>query len=94
MRAEPPHSDFDTHTGKELAALAAAGNEGAFAELLSRYERPIFSLVYRMVRDRALAEDLAQEAFIRAFNAVSSYDPRYKFSSWIFKIANNHTSIT
>jgi len=91
MRAEPPHSDFDTHTGKELAALAAAGNEGAFAELLSRYERPIFSLVYRMVRDRALAEDLAQEAFIRAFNAVSSYDPRYKFSSWIFKIANNHT---
>lgn len=44
-----------------------------------------------MVRDRALAEDLAQEAFIRAFNAVSSYDPRYKFSSWIFKIANNHT---
>jgi RNA polymerase sigma-70 factor (ECF subfamily) len=43
-----------------------------------------------MVRDRALAEDLAQEAFIRAFNAVSSFDPRYKFSSWIFKIANNH----
>ena len=44
-----------------------------------------------MVRDRALAEDLAQDAYIRAFNAVSSYDPRYKFSSWIFKIANNHT---
>ncbi len=83
--------DFDTHTDKELAALAAAGNEGAFAELLGRYERPIFSLIYRMVRDRALAEDLAQEAFIRAFNAISSYDPRYKFSSWIFKIANNHT---
>jgi RNA polymerase sigma-70 factor (ECF subfamily) len=44
-----------------------------------------------MVRDRSLAEDLAQEAFIRAFNAISSYDPRYKFSSWIFKITNNHT---
>ncbi|MCH7891606.1 MAG: sigma-70 family RNA polymerase sigma factor [Gemmatimonadetes bacterium] len=83
--------DFDTQTDKELAALAATGNEGAFGELLRRYERPIFSLIYRMVRDRALAEDLAQEAFIRAFNAVSSYDPRYKFSSWIFKIANNHT---
>ena len=74
--------DFDTQTDKELVALAAAGNERAFAELLGRYERPIFSLIYRMVRDRALAEDLAQEAFIRAFNAVSSYDPRYKFSSW------------
>ena len=83
--------DFETQTDKELAALAVAGNEGAFAELLRRYERPIFSLVYRMVRDRSLAEDLAQEAFIRAFNAVSSYDSRYKFSSWIFKIANNHT---
>ena len=90
-RAEPLHLDFDTQTDKDLAALATAGNERAFAELLRRYERPIFSLIYRMVRDRALAEDLAQEAFIRAFNAVSSYDPRYKFSSWIFKIANNHT---
>jgi DNA-directed RNA polymerase specialized sigma24 family protein len=64
------HSD-----NKELAALAADGNEGAVAELLRRYQRPIFPLVYRMVRDRALAEDLAQEALIRAFNAVSSYDP-------------------
>ena len=44
-----------------------------------------------MVRDRALAEDLAQESFIRAFGAMSTYDPAYKFSNWIFKIANNHT---
>ncbi|HSG46432.1 MAG TPA: sigma-70 family RNA polymerase sigma factor, partial [Longimicrobiales bacterium] len=73
-----------------LAALAAQGREGAFRELLARYERPVFSLVYRMVRDRTLAEDLAQEAFIRAFNAISSYDATYKFSSWLFKIANNH----
>ena len=69
--------DFDTQTDKNLAALAAAGNESAFAELLKRYEQPIFSLSYRMVRDRALAEDLAQEAFIHAFNVHSSYDPRY-----------------
>ncbi|MDH5588702.1 MAG: sigma-70 family RNA polymerase sigma factor [Gemmatimonadota bacterium] len=74
-----------------MAALAAKGHEGAFRQLLSRYERPVFSLVYRMVRDRTLAEDLSQEAFIRAFNAIGSYDPKYKFSNWIFKIANNHT---
>jgi RNA polymerase sigma-70 factor (ECF subfamily) len=43
------------------------------------------------VRDRTLAEDLAQESFVRAFNAIGSYKPRFKFSSWIFKIANNHT---
>lgn len=76
---------------KDLAALAADGREGAFRELLVRYERPVFSLVYRMVRDRTTAEDLAQESFIRAFNAIDSYKPSYKFSNWILKIANNHT---
>lgn len=76
---------------KLLAAEAAKGRESAFRELLVRYERPVFSLIYRMVRDRALAEDLAQEAFIRAFNAIGKYNPNYKFSSWIFKIANNLT---
>ena len=76
---------------KALAVEAAKGREGAYRELLRRYERPVFSLVYRMVRDRNLAEDLAQEAFIRAFNAIEPYNPSYKFSNWIFKIANNHT---
>jgi RNA polymerase sigma-70 factor, ECF subfamily len=71
--------------------MAAEGRESAFKELLVRYERPVFSLVYRMVRDRNLAEDLAQEAFIKAFNGIGSYNPSYKFSSWIFKIANNLT---
>jgi RNA polymerase sigma-70 factor, ECF subfamily len=83
--------DFAAASDKDLARLAGGGREAAFGELLSRYERPIFSLIYRMVRDRTLAEDLAQESFIRAFNAITSYNPSYKFSSWIFKIANNHT---
>lgn len=86
----PLATDYSAQDDRALAAFAAQGREGAFRELLSRYERPVFSLVYRMVRDRTLAEDLAQEAFIRAFNAISSYDPTYKFSSWLFKIANNH----
>jgi RNA polymerase sigma-70 factor (ECF subfamily) len=54
-----------------------------------RYERPVFSLLYRMVRDRTLAEDLAQETFIKVLNGIRSYRPEFKFSSWIFKIANN-----
>jgi RNA polymerase sigma-70 factor (ECF subfamily) len=54
-----------------------------------RYERPLFSLIYRMVRDRALAEDLAQETFIKVLNGIKSYRHEFKFSSWIFKIANN-----
>ena len=83
--------DYATLEDRELATLAARGQEAAFRELLTRYERPVFSLVYRMVRDRTLAEDLAQEAFIRAFNAIGSYKTSYKFSNWILKIANNHT---
>src|SRR5438477_11236042 len=73
----------------EVVAWAKQGREAAFRELVRRYERPIFSLLYRMVRDRALAEDLAQETFIKVLNAIGSYNPQFKFSSWIFKIANN-----
>ena len=76
---------------KALVARARKGSEAAYRELLDRYQRPVFSLVYRMVRDRALAEDLAQEAFVRVFNNIERYDPKYKFSSWIFKIASNLT---
>jgi len=49
----------------------------------------VFSLLYRMVRDRGLAEDLAQETFIKVLNGLASYNPQFRFSSWIFKIANN-----
>lgn len=56
---------------------------------MRRYERPIFSLIYRMVRDRGLAEDLAQETFLKVLNGLGSYNPDFRFSSWIFKIANN-----
>ncbi len=86
-----PPLDYARLDDRELATLAAGGRERAFRELLERYERPVFSLIYRMVRDRTLAEDLAQEAFIRAFNAIGTYNTAYKFSNWIFKIANNHT---
>jgi RNA polymerase sigma-70 factor (ECF subfamily) len=70
-------------------AIARRRDDAACRELVRRYERPIFSLIYRMVRNRELAEDLAQETFIKALNALESYRPEYKFSSWLFKIANN-----
>lgn len=83
--------DYASLDDRDLATHAARGHELAFRELLIRYERPVFSLIYRMVRDRTLAEDLAQEAFIRGFNAIGSYKTSYKFSNWILKIANNYT---
>jgi RNA polymerase sigma-70 factor (ECF subfamily) len=85
----PTAKDLQTLGDREVVVLAKAGKEAAFRELLRRYERPVFSLIYRMVRNRALAEDLAQETFIKVLNALESYRPEYKFSSWVFKIANN-----
>jgi RNA polymerase sigma-70 factor (ECF subfamily) len=73
----------------DVAALAKQGREAAFSELVRRYERPVFSLIYRMVRDRETAEDLAQEAFIKVLNNIDRYRPEFKLSSWLFKIANN-----
>jgi RNA polymerase sigma-70 factor (ECF subfamily) len=74
---------------QQVVAWAQDGDEAAFRELIRRYQRPIFSIIYRMVGDRELAEDLAQETFIKVLNAIDSYRPEHKFSSWIFKIANN-----
>ncbi|HVE79123.1 MAG TPA: sigma-70 family RNA polymerase sigma factor [Gemmatimonadaceae bacterium] len=73
----------------DVVALAQQGRDAAFRELVRRYERPVFSLVYRMVRDRELAEDLSQETFIRVLNHIERYRPEFKLSSWLFKIANN-----
>jgi RNA polymerase sigma-70 factor (ECF subfamily) len=75
----------------ELVTRAQLGSETAYRELLDRYQRPVFSIIFRMIRDREQAEDLAQETFVRVFNHIGRYDPRYKFSSWIFKIATNLT---
>jgi RNA polymerase sigma-70 factor, ECF subfamily len=85
--AEEP--DWSRLTDQEVVRLARSGREAAYRELVRRYERPVFALLYRMVRDRELAEDLAQETFVKALNAIDSYRPEFKFSSWIFKIANN-----
>ena len=75
----------------ELVTRAQLGSEKAYRELLDRYQRPVFSIIFRMIRDREQAEDLAQETFVRVFNHIGRYDPRYKFSSWIFKITTNLT---
>jgi RNA polymerase sigma-70 factor (ECF subfamily) len=84
-----PKAELAARSDQDIVALARAGEEAAYRELIRRYERPLFSLLYRMVRDRELAEDLSQETFVKALNAIESYRPEFKFSSWIFKIANN-----
>jgi RNA polymerase sigma-70 factor (ECF subfamily) len=81
--------DLSTATDQEVVEQARDGLEAAYRELVRRYQRPVFSLIYRMVRDRELSEDLAQETFVKVLNAIDRYRPEFKFSSWVFKIANN-----
>jgi RNA polymerase sigma-70 factor (ECF subfamily) len=73
----------------DVVALAQRGREVAFREIIRRYERPVFTLVYRMIHDREMAEDLAQETFIKVLNHIDRYQPEFKLSSWLFKIAHN-----
>jgi RNA polymerase sigma-70 factor (ECF subfamily) len=85
----PTFLDLANLPDADIVALAQQGREIAYRELLRRYERPVFSLVFRMVRDRTTAEDLAQDTFIKVLNHIDHYRPEFKFSSWLFKIANN-----
>ncbi len=72
-----------------LVAAAIEGSETAFQTLVERYQRPVWSLVVRMVRDPGAAEDITQEVFVKAWLALDRYDPRRRFASWLFKIASN-----
>jgi RNA polymerase sigma-70 factor, ECF subfamily len=84
-----PVLDLANLPDADVVALAQQGREPAYRELIRRYERPVFSLVYRMVRDRELAEDLTQDTFVKVLTHIEKYRSEFKFSSWLFKIANN-----
>jgi RNA polymerase sigma-70 factor (ECF subfamily) len=70
-------------------AQALAGSQSAFEQIVRRYQRPIIGLIARMTGDAALAEDLAQETFIKAFRGLSGFDTTRRLSSWLFRIAHN-----
>jgi RNA polymerase sigma-70 factor (ECF subfamily) len=72
-----------------LVASALRGSQAAWRELVVRFERPVYTLILRMVHDPAAAEDLAQEVFVKAFRHLATYDPERKLASWLFKIAHN-----
>ncbi|MBM7615423.1 RNA polymerase sigma factor [Alkaliphilus hydrothermalis] len=75
----------------EIIQLIVQGNSELFRELVGRYKKAVYSLCYRMLKNHEEAEDLSQEAFIKTYNYLGKYDPSYKFSTWILKIATNTT---
>src|SRR6201990_3723601 len=76
-------------TDVQLMLDVKAGDESSFALLLHRYRSPLVNFLYRMVRNREQAEDLAQEVFIRVYRAREDYVPSAKFTTWLFRIATN-----
>ena len=73
----------------EVMLRVRAGDDSAFAYLVQKYRRPMVSFMYRMARNSAAAEDLAQEVFLRVYRSRESYEPSAKFSTWLYRIANN-----
>ena len=72
----------------EVVRRCLAGDERAYRDLVRRYQRPVFSVLMRVVRRAEDAEDLTQETFVRVFKALARYDTERPFSSWIFTIAS------
>ena len=76
-------------TDVQLMLDVKAGDEASFELLLQRYRTPLVNFLYRMVRNREQAEDLAQEVFLRVYRAREDYVPSAKFTTWLFRIATN-----
>jgi RNA polymerase sigma-70 factor (ECF subfamily) len=76
-------------TDVQLMLDVKAGDEASFELLLRKYRSPLVNFLYRMVRDKAVAEDLAQEVFLRVYRARQEYAPSAKFTTWMFRIATN-----
>lgn len=74
----------------ELISRALDGDEHAYAEIMARYRNQLYHLMYKMVRNREEAEDLVQEAFLKAFRALASFNEEFAFSTWLYKIAVNN----
>lgn len=76
-------------TDAELVERTLAGFEDGFRTLVARHQSSVYNLLVRMLRNPALAEDLAQDTFLKVFSHLRSFDPRFKFSNWILRIAHN-----
>lgn len=79
----------DQIADERLVELALDGDEDAYGVLVRRYQRRLTAFLSQLVGDLELARELSQEAFVRAWSALDRFDPRYRFSTWLFRIAHN-----
>lgn len=74
---------------EELIRQSLEGNREAFGRLIDKYQKTVFNIALRMVHDNADAEDVSQLAFVRVFQNLKAFDPKYKFFSWLYRITVN-----
>ncbi|MEQ9352512.1 MAG: sigma-70 family RNA polymerase sigma factor [Vicingaceae bacterium] len=86
------NKNFSKKATEDFALVEAAkkGEQAAYSKIMSRYREPIYYLVLKMIRNESDAEDLAIEAFEKAFKKLDQYTPQYAFSTWLSRIATNH----
>jgi RNA polymerase sigma factor (sigma-70 family) len=73
----------------ELISESISGDQDAFAEIVSRYKKLVYSVVYNIMDDKQEVSDVSQEVFIRIYKSMDRYNPEFKFSTWCVKIATN-----
>jgi RNA polymerase sigma factor (sigma-70 family) len=73
----------------KLIEDALGGDQKAFKELVNRHRASVFHIIFRLVRDKELADDLVQETFMKAFSSLKTYRSEFRFSTWLYKIAAN-----
>jgi RNA polymerase sigma-70 factor (ECF subfamily) len=83
------HVDLDPSSDAAAMLRVAAGDEASFNLLVQKHHRPMIHFLYRMVRNQAVAEELAQEVFLRVYRARDSYRAEAKFTTWLYRIATN-----
>jgi len=79
----------DSQSDADIMLRVRAGDQSAFDYLVQKYRRPMVSFMYRMARNSAVAEDLAQEVFLRVYRSRETYEASAKFSTWLYRIATN-----
>jgi RNA polymerase sigma-70 factor, ECF subfamily len=82
-------ADLDPNSDAAIMLRVAEGDEAGFNYLASKYHRPMIHFLYRMVGNHAVAEELAQEVFLRVYRARSSYRAEARFTTWLYRIATN-----
>ena len=85
----PAMAVAESYTDAEVMLRVKAGDQPAFDYLVQKYRRPLVSFMYRMARNTAVAEDLAQEVFLRVYRSRATYEASAKFTTWLYRIATN-----